>query len=75
MTSGATGEPHTFGWLRRGDCERLLAPLRGGELQIWERPDGATLYAHDPRLGRLRVRRREDGTTEPFVVAYSDSNA
>jgi hypothetical protein len=33
----AVGKPHTFGWLRRSECDGMAG---GSFFEAWERPDG-----------------------------------
>jgi hypothetical protein len=34
------GRPHTFGWLRRTECDRIVG---GSYFEAWERPDGGMM--------------------------------
>ena len=34
------GRPHTFGWLRRIECDRIVG---GSYFEAWERPDGGMI--------------------------------
>jgi hypothetical protein len=40
------GRPHTFGWLRRSECDRIIG---GSYFEAWERPDGGMMII--PRQG------------------------
>jgi hypothetical protein len=50
--------PHTFGWLRRSACDRIVGAVF---FEAWERPDG----------GIVRIPRQErDKPIEMIVVVY-----
>ena len=50
------GKPHTFGWLRRSECDRVIG---GSYFEVWERPDGLI----------VKIPRQEHGKPIEKIIA------
>jgi hypothetical protein len=49
-------KPHTFGWLRRSECDRIVG---ASYFEAWERPDG----------GNVRIPRQEHDKPIEMLIA------
>jgi hypothetical protein len=50
------GKPHTFGWLRRSECDRVIGC---SYFEAWERPDGLI----------VKIPRQEQGKPIEKIIA------
>jgi hypothetical protein len=79
--SGAVvGRPHTFGWLRCTEYDRVVG---GFYFEAWERPDGGIVrmprQKHDKPIERIVALRKRDlvfvisprGTAQPSSLSRS----
>jgi hypothetical protein len=61
LVRAAVGRPHTFGWLRRSEDDRIVS---GSYFEAWERPDGGMLIIprqeYDRPVERIVALRRGD---------------
>jgi hypothetical protein len=56
------GRPHTFGWLRRSECDRIVG---GSYFEAWEQPEG----------GVVRIPRQEHNKPIETIIAARKPNS
>ena len=61
LVRAAVGRPHTFGWLRRSEDDRIIG---GSYFEAWERPSGRMMIIprqeHNRPIERIVALRRGD---------------